>query len=298
MKKRAAVTLVILSWIGLLLCTDLSAAPLKIGALGRLKPSGGIITISVPQGNIMLSVLVKRGDIVRKGTHLLTIQDSGQNKLDVELAELDLKEVLSTTEKSIGIKTIEVQIAKMEYDHADSALKRLIEGGSETYSAQGKEDREHLVRTTKSKLEVAQQDLVRLEAERETKVARASMKLEAAKKKLRQTAVVAPIDGTILEILQSAGDVGGSGPALKMADLRRMDAVIEVFEGDILKLSTGLKASITSKSLPAPLTGRIVSIGQIVSVQSRNSEVVIRLDDPRTAAKLINLEVNVSIDLK
>jgi multidrug efflux pump subunit AcrA (membrane-fusion protein) len=298
MKNKAAVTLIALSWIILSLCTDLSAAPQKIGALGRLKPSGGILALSVPPGNIIVSVLAKRGYVVRKGTPLLTIQDSGQNKLDVELADLDLKEILSTTKKSIEIKTIEVQIAQMEYDHAASALKRLLEGGNETYSAQGKEDREHILRTTKSKLEVAQQEMGRLEAEKETKTAKAHMKLEAAKKKLRQTSVVAPIDGTILEIIQSAGDVGGSGPALKMADLRRMDAVIEVFEGDVLKLSPGLKASITSKSLPAPLTGKIISIGQIVSPQSRNSEVVIRLDDPKTAAKLINLEVNVSIDLK
>jgi HlyD family secretion protein len=298
MKKRTAVIFICLCWMGLSLCSDLSAASLKIGALGRLKPSGGVIALTVPPGNIIVSVLVKRGDIVRKGAPVLTVQDSGQNKLDVELAELDLKEVLISTKKSSEIKTIEVGIARMAYDHAVSALKRLVEGGSETYSAQAKEDGEHLVKTTKAKLEVAEQDLARLEAERETRTAKANMKLEAAKRKLRQTSVVAPIDGTILEMMQGTGDVGGSGPALKMADLRQMDAVIEVFEGDVLKLSPDLKATITSKSLPAPLTGRIVSIGQIVSAQSRNSEVIIRLDDPKTAAKLINLEVNVSIDLK
>jgi HlyD family secretion protein len=97
--------------------------------------------------------------------------------------------------------------------------------------------------------------------------------------------------------VQNVGDQGGLGAALKMADLRSMDAVIEVFESDVLKLSPGLKATVTSKSLPRPLSGRIMSIGRVVSSQSRNSEVIIRLEDPGTAAKLINLEVDVSIEL-
>jgi HlyD family secretion protein len=298
MKFRSAVIWLILMGIVIALPEGLWAAAQKVGALGRLKPSGGILAVSVPPGNTLLSVLVKRGDVVKKGTPLLAIQDTGQNKLDVELAELDLKEVTTATQKAIDVKKTETGIAQMEVDHAVSALKRLLSGGSETYSAQVKEDREHVVRTAKSKLDVAQQDMGRLETEREFKVAKARMKLDAARKKLQQVAIVAPIEGTVLEVLQDAGDIGGTGAALKIADLRHMDAVIEVFEGDVLKLSPGLRASITSKSLPSPLSGKVVSIGRIVNTQSRNSEVLIRLDEPGIAAKLINLEVNVSIELK
>lgn len=299
MKTRYAVIVLILSCIVVVLPASLwAAAPQKVGALGRLKPSRGILAVSVPPGNTLISVMVKGGDVVKRGTPLLAIQDTGQNKLDVELAELDLREVTTATLKAIDVKKTEMSIAQMEYDHAVSALKRLISGGSETYSAQGKEDREHVVKTTKSKLEVALQDLGRLETEREFKVAKARMKLDAARQKLQQTVVAAPIDGTVLEVLQEAGDIGGTGAALKIADLRHMDAVIEVFEGDVLKLSPGMKASITSKSLPTPLSGKIVTIGRVVNTQSRNSEVVIRLEEPGIAAKLINLEVNVSIELK
>jgi len=298
MKTRTALIVLLLSWIVVALPVDLWAAPQKVGALGRLKPSKGVLAVGVPPGNTLLAVLVSRGEMVKKGTPLLAIQDTDQNKLDGELAELDLKEAMASTQKAIDIKKIEANIAQMEFDHANSALQRLLSGGSQTYSAQGKEDREHVVRTTKSKLEVVQQDLGRLEMEREAKISKTRMKLEAAKRKLQKTVIASPIDGTVLELLQGAGEIGGGGAALKIADLRQMDAVIEVFEGDVLKLSPGLKASITSKSLPAPLSGKIISIGQIVNTQSRNSEVVIRLDDPRSAAKLINLEVNVSIDLK
>jgi multidrug efflux pump subunit AcrA (membrane-fusion protein) len=298
MKTKSAVILLVLSWIVAALAADLWAAPQKIGAMGRLKPSKGILAVGVPSGNTLLSVLVDRGDVVRRGTPLMAIQDTGQNKADIALAELDLKEAVSATQKAIDIKKIEANIARMEFDHASSALQRLLSGGADTYSAQSKEDREHVVRTTKSRLEVVQQDLERLEMEREAKISKARMRLEAAKKKLQQVVLASPIDGTVLELLQGPGDIGGGGPALKIADLRQMDAVIEVFEGDVLKLSPGLKATITSKSLPMTMSGKIISIGQIVNTQSRNSEVVIGLDDPGTAAKLINLEVNVSIDLK
>jgi HlyD family secretion protein len=297
MKNRSAFIVLILLGIAAALPAGSWAAPQKIGALGRLQPSRGILAVGVPPGNTLLAVLVKRGDVVKKDMPLLTIQDTAQNRLEIDLAELDLKEAATATQKAIDIKQIEAAIARMEFDHANSSLQRLLSGGSETYSAQAKEDREHVVRTTKSKLDVTLQDLSRLEAEREARMAKARMKLDAARQKLQPAAVVAPIDGTVLEVLQGAGDIGG-GAALKIADLRSMDAVIEVFEGDVLKLSPGLKASITSKSLPAPLAGRVVSIGRIVNTQSRNSEVLIRLDDPGIAAKLINLEVNVSIELK
>jgi multidrug resistance efflux pump len=198
---------------------------------------------------------------------------------------------------AIDIRKIEVGIARMEFEHASAALHRLLEGGAENYSAQSKEDREHTVRTNKSRLEAALQDLSRLESEQESRLSKAQLKLDAARKKLQQTVITATVDGTVLEVLQGAGDAGGAGAALKIADLRQIDTVVEVFEGDVLKLSPGLKATITSKSLPGTLTGKIVSIGQIVNAQSRNSEVIIRLDNPGVAAKLINLEVNVSIEL-
>jgi HlyD family secretion protein len=269
----------------------------KIGALGRLKPSNGIVAVSVPSGYTITAVLVKRGDWVKKGSPLLTMQDATRNRDEVELADLDHKEIINEAEKAVDIKRLEVNIARMEYDHACASLKRLLDGGIDTYSTQQKEDRELQVKISKMKLDAALRDLNSREAGQKTRIAKARKKLELSRKKFGKSNVPAPIDGTILEVVQSAGDQGGAGVALKMADLRTMDAVIEVFESDVLKLSPGLKATVTSKSLPKSLSGRVVSIGQVVSAQSRNSEVIIRLEDPDTAAKLINLEVDVSIEL-
>ena len=63
----------------------------------------------VPAGNAIVAVEVKRGDRVRKGDPLLTIQDVGLNTYDAELAELELKEARTAMQKAIDIKKIEVR---------------------------------------------------------------------------------------------------------------------------------------------------------------------------------------------
>jgi HlyD family secretion protein len=275
-------------------CTDLLAQQ-KVGALGRFRPSLGFVTVTVPPGNTIQGILVRTGDVVKKGTKLIVFRYALSNDAEIEMAELELKEADRMGAKAIEIKKQEVEIAKMEKNFARGMLERLISGGSDTYSAQLKEEREHTATVADAKWTLAADELKRLEENREFTMSKARMKLKAAKKKEESLTVAAPADGTIMEILQNPGEGSGGGPVLKMADLRQMDVVAEVFAGDVLKLAAGNKATITSNALPAPLTGKIISVGRTVAAQSRNAEAVIRLDNSETAARLINMEVNISI---
>lgn len=286
--------------LGLVLITgaDLLAAEQKVGALGRFRPSRGVITVTVPPENTILEIAVRAGDVVRKGTPLITYRSAIPHRTEIELAELELKEADRMGAKAIGIKKQEVEIARKERDFSKGGLERLIGGGSDTYSAQQKEEKEHQATMAQAKWELALDELKRLEETREFNMNRARLKLEAARKKGEAVSIAAPAEGTILEVLQNPGEGSAGGPVLKMADLKQMDVAAEVFAGDILKLTPGRKATITSNALPAPLTGKIVSIGRTVSPQSRNAEALIRLDSSETAARLINMEVNVSIELK
>ncbi|MEN6467612.1 MAG: efflux RND transporter periplasmic adaptor subunit [Smithella sp.] len=275
----------------------IAAEKKKIGALGRIKPHGGVIHIGIPPGNIISSVLVKRGDVVKKGTPLLISRESYPNEAEIVGAEMDLKEANTAGKKAIEIKKLESTIAKMELEHARSALKRMLEGGSDTYSAQAKEEREHAVSLAEAKFNLANKELERLKLNQEINTSRASAKVKAGKIKAQQSRVSAPIDGTILEISQNIGGSAEGDVVVKMADLSRMDVLADVFEGDVFKLSVGEKATITSKALSNSLTGRITAIGRIVSTKSRNVEIMIRLDNADAASRLINHEVNVSFDL-
>jgi HlyD family secretion protein len=147
------------------------------------------------------------------------------------------------------------------------------------------------------KLSQAEQELARQRKSWDLKVQRAEGNLQALKQKLDLSTLKAPIKGTILEVFQHVGETAGASPILTMADLENMYVVAEVFQGDLLTLSPGIRATITSDALPEPLTGKVETIGKLISTQSRTAEVRIRLDDSRLASKLIALEVDISIEL-
>lgn len=299
MKKKIFLVCFTFGLLFILLSTTAAiAAEQKIGALGRIKPHGGVIAIGIPPGNIISDVLVARGDVVKKGTPLIISREAYPNEAEISGAEMDLKEANTAGKKAIEIKKLEASIAKMQLEHSRSALNRLLEGGSDTYSTQAKEEREHAVKLAEAKFDLATKEMERLKLNQEINASKAAAKLKAGRKKAEQSRVLAPIDGTILEINQKIGGSAEGEAVIKMADLSRMDVVADVFEGDIFKLSVGTKTAITSKALAKPLAGRIIAIGRIVSAQSRNVEIIIKLDNPEAASRLINHEVNVSIDLQ
>jgi HlyD family secretion protein len=313
MRKKIVVAIITLgALIGL--NSDLVASE-KVGALGHIRPSGGFINVGVPSGNCIMDILVKPGDVVKRGAPLVILQGINQDtsafalaqlsvkeadelgKRAIELQRLRVKEADELGKRAIELKKLEIIKAKLDYDYSEGVLKRLVEGGSQTYSAQQKDDCEYKVKATRAQLDLAAQELDRLILDRKIKldlatqelnrlivnheisVSRARLNLEAVGKKMKSSTLTAPVEGTILEVLQHVGETTGGRPIIRMANLQQMDVVAEVFQGDILKLSPGMKATITSTSLPTALTGTVVSISRIVSEKSRNVEVIIRLND-------------------
>lgn len=131
--------------------------------------------------------------------------------------------------------------------------------------------------------------------------------LAVANARARESTIIAPIDGQILKILTRPGARVGSEPILKMGNTREMHAVAEVYETDIGRVKIGQRATVTSRALPKPLTGKVVKIGHMIfkndvlrtdpaaKVDARIVEVRILLDDSATAANLTNLTVDVVI---
>jgi HlyD family secretion protein len=158
-------------------------------------------------------------------------------------------------------------------------------------------------KAAEAKLDAARANAQLLEASGAIASMQESLKL--AQTGLDQTAIRAPLDGRILDILTHPGEMIGQRPILQMADVSHMQVVAEVYETDIRHLRLGQKAVATSRALPASLTGKVVEIGSVVSqneVQSltastasaqRVIKVRIELDDSAAAARLINLQVDV-----
>lgn len=127
--------------------------------------------------------------------------------------------------------------------------------------------------------------------------------------RLDRTVLRSPRAGYVLKILRRPGERVDSTPILKLADTRVMYAVAEVYETDVLLVRPGQRAQITSPALLEALGGTVERVGRMISkndvlhvdptsaADARVIEVWIRLDPSDTAARLINLQVDVLIDL-
>ena len=154
-------------------------------------------------------------------------------------------------------------------------------------------------------IKVARYQLERSKAE--FPVASLESQVAWAEARKQRLTITAPIAGRILNIKVKPGEVVGGGPILTMGDTSKMHAVAEVYETDISQVKLGQLASVSSRALPGPLSGRVVRIGNMVfkndvlnvdpaaRADARVVEVWIELDDPAPAARLTNLTVNVLI---
>ena len=145
-------------------------------------------------------------------------------------------------------------------------------------------------------------------AEAEFPIASLEAQVARADAQARRMTIYAPIDGRILNIRVKPGEEAGNGPVLIMGDTARMRAVAEVYETDIGHVRVGQTATITSRALAKPLTGKVVRIGNMVfkndvlnvdpaaRADARVVEVWIELDDSAATERLTNLTVDVVIN--
>lgn len=302
----------------------------NIGALGRIHPSGGIVYLAGPPGVTIERIFVTPGQPVAESAPLVLFASRELLDLEVAIAEHNLANVETTTANAIetqkiklktleassanaiALQEIKVKAAREDFDFASKALSRMLDAGSESYSIQQKEEKEHMIESSRINLDMTKRELERLtfssrkdlelaklelnhmEINRKIKLVQSKKQLDLSKATQKQAMLTAPVSGTILEVLQKKGEKS-SGTLIHMADLSQMVVIAEVFQGDLLRMAPGMKATIQSKSLPKALTGRVKAVSRIIEERSKAANVTITLDDPETAAKLINLEVDVSI---
>jgi HlyD family secretion protein len=303
----------------------------NIGALGRIFPAKGIVMLAGPVGDTIETLHVASEDPVSQGTLLVTFGSLKKRQMEVVRAENQLDWANRQTQKAIDIQNRQIQIIRNQSDHlillqkknilsvqeqyefAQKSLDRLLSVGPQSYSLQTMEVKKHNLQmaaihleTAKSKLEnlktsksldleTAELELSRLKLDRDIRLEQASNDLKKARNNLALSTLASPSDGVIIEVMQKKGENCTSGPIMQLADLSAMIVIAEVFQADLLKIKPGMKAKITSKSLPETLTGKVHTIGRIILDPSKIAKVGILLDDPVTAARLINLEVEVSI---
>jgi HlyD family secretion protein len=158
----------------------------------------------------------------------------------------------------------------------------------------------------KVQISMARAQLQRAEAE--IPIASLERRIAAAGEHARRLTLYAPIDGRILNVKILPGEDVSGGPVLIMGDTGGMRAVAEVYETDIARVQLGQMATISSRALPHPITGKVVRIGDMVfkndvlnvdpaaRADARVVQVWIDLNEPQLTERLTNLTVDVLIN--
>lgn len=246
-----------------------------VSALGRLEPQRGIVHISGPSDLVVVvrELFVERGDRIRRGQLIATLDTLDVAETEVEVAERE-------------ITRVEAELA-----NAQREMRRSTELNRGQVLSDA--DREHW----EGEVAVLEAELASARAE----VARAEAALERSR-------VYAPVEAQVLQVHTWPGERVGERGIIEVARTQRMVAVAEVYETDIGRVRLGQRATVTSPALREPLTGTVEWIALKVDKQdavgtdpaarkdARVVEVEIALDDSAAASGLTNLQVEILIE--
>jgi HlyD family secretion protein len=268
----------------------LAADANNTGAVGQIAPAGGIIDLGGSGAAIITSVNVEVGDAVKAGQLLATVQDDSLQANHIEAAK-QLDRAKKSAAEQVAGQEASVKQASQQLAQATREYQSYKALGPNSTSAKDMGRAKDAVTQAQLALKIEQSKLTVTRGTAANSLADATRqwKIASAAEEIR-----APIDGTVLFVDKRVG-AHPVGPIVRMGDLRTMYVVCQVYEGDLLKLQRGMRATIKSTTLPHPLSGIVESVGRIVDSRAKLGDVRIRLDRPDPANRLVGMEVEVVI---
>ncbi|HVM88682.1 MAG TPA: efflux RND transporter periplasmic adaptor subunit [Puia sp.] len=212
-----------------------------VTASGKIYPEVEV-KISPDISGEVVELKVEEGDSVRKGQELAKIYaDIYTTQRDQAAAQLNQQEAVASNSAAQlpGLKAALDQ-AKKNYDREKQLLNDKVISQSEFDQA------ESAYRTAEANYNAAQQSLVGTQAG----AVSAKANLAIAAKNLSRTTVVAPMNGIISSLSIKKGErvVGNSMMAgtemMRVADMSKIEAIVDVGENDIPKVHLGDSANI------------------------------------------------------
>ena len=299
--------------------------PQTIAALGRIEPYGEIINLGAGSPPDRVETLfVQRGDLVMKGEVLGYLGGYAEQIAQRDLFRAQLDEAKSRLRAETTVNQARIRAAEANQKrvlqvtpYAIAAQEATI-AGLEAKRAHEKDilaAREHLSEL-KKQFEINQTDAaVQIDLARagldlvkaEVPIASLERQVTVAETRAKRLTIYAPCDCHVLNVRIKAGEDTGAGPILILGDTNRMRAVAEVYETDIAKVRVGQAATVSSRALAKPISGKVAYIGNMIfkndalnvdpaaRADARIVEVWIDLDDAAPVRHLTNLTVDVLI---
>jgi multidrug resistance efflux pump len=266
----------------------------NIGGTGRIEPDGGVVALNGVQGARVLSIAVKPGQMVKKGDLLMTLDDREQ-RMNTQIAEVALVQARKDAVQNLAAAQVAVKIDSDRLQHAlkNAADYRAL--GPDATSEKQIADTEQAANEAQLQLDEDKKREAQVRFDNASAISSAAKRLDIERQKLAQYRMTAPIGGMILRIDQHVGENLTGGAAIEMGDIRKMYVICQAFQGDLLKLRPGLRATIKSSAFSKPLKGVVENVGRLVDTKAQLGDVRIRLDDPRVASRVVGMEVEVEI---
>ena len=255
--------------------------------------------INSQQAAIARIAAQREGDIQAQQATIARLQMEVQNA-QTESQRYEMLYTEGATNASLrDSKRLALAVAQRNLQEAQAVINRIQTTRSpELNEAQSTLDRISEVRTVDIFASQAQVD-------------RAIDSVQQAKAQLDLAYVRTPQAGVVLEVNTRAGELVSSNGIVEIGQTNQMLAVLEVFEGDIVKVEKGKMVKLFGDSLPKALTGEVIEIGKRVqrqnvvnsdtsaNIDARIVEVRVKLD-PDSASQvrsLTNLQVTGEIQL-
>ena len=255
--------------------------------------------INSQQAAIARIAAQREGDIQAQQATIARLQMEVQNA-QTESQRYEMLYTEGATNASLrDSKRLALAVAQRNLQEAQAVINRIQTTRSpELNEAQSTLDRISEVRTVDIFASQAQVD-------------RAIASVQQAKAQLDLAYVRTPQAGVVLEVNTRAGELVSSNGIVEIGQTNQMLAVLEVFEGDIVKVEQGKMVKLFGDSLPKALTGEVIEIGKRVqrqnvvnsdtsaNIDARIVEVRVKLD-PDSASQvrsLTNLQVTGEIQL-
>lgn len=265
-----------------------------IGGTGRIEPNGGVVLLNGVQGARILSIPVRPDQMVRRGDLLMTLDDSEQ-RANTRIAELSLSQARKDATQNLAAVEESVSIDEERLRRSARDAENYKALGAEATSEKQIADMEQSAKEARMQLDLDRKRENQVRADNASNITSSSKRLQIEQQKLALYRVVAPIDGMILRVDQHVGESLTGAPAIEMGDIRSMYVICQAFQGDLLKLRPGLRATIKSSAFSKPLNGTVENVGRLVDTKAQLGDVRIKLDNPSVASRVVGMEVEVEI---
>lgn len=272
-----------------------TAAPADdIGGTGRIEPQGGVVVLSGVQGARVLAIMVRPGQWVKKGALLMTLDDREQ-QTNTQIADVALAQARKDAVQNLAAAQLAVEIDSERLQHAAKSAADYRALGPDATSEKQIADNEEAANEAQMQLDEDRKKEEQVRFDDAASISSATKRLDIEKQKLAQYKLTAPMTGMVLKIDQHVGENLTGGPAIEMGDIRKMYVICQAFQGDLLKIRPGLRATIKSSAFSRPLSGVVENVGRLVDTKAQLGDVRIRLNDPHLASRVVGMEVEVEI---